>query len=193
MVKAVDPNALVLGPEEWGWSGYFYSGYDQQWSGAHNNYNRAQFPDRGANGGWDYMPWLLESNSSARHQHRRASARLFHAALLSAGEQRRWQRRSIPPPQLLRNRSTRQFWDTNYVDPSWINSVIMLIPRMKNWVDDVLSRHENRHHRIQLGRGSLISTARPRRRTFSAFSAAKDWIWPRAGPRPQPARPLTRR
>jgi hypothetical protein len=34
----------------------------------------------------------------------------------------------------LRNQSTRQFWDTNYVDPSWINSVIMLIPRMKNWV-----------------------------------------------------------
>ena len=26
------------------------------------------------------------------------------------------------------------FWDTNYVDPSWINNVIMLIPRMKSWV-----------------------------------------------------------
>ena len=35
---------------------------------------------------------------------------------------------------LLRNQSTRVFWDTNYVDPSWINSVIMLIPRMKTWV-----------------------------------------------------------
>ncbi len=38
--------------------------------------------------------------------------------------------------ELLRNQSTRQFWDTNYVDPSWINSVIMLIPRMKNWVSN---------------------------------------------------------
>ena len=27
-VKAIDPNALVLGPEEWGWPGYLYSGYD---------------------------------------------------------------------------------------------------------------------------------------------------------------------
>ena len=36
--------------------------------------------------------------------------------------------------ELLRNQSTRQFWDSNYVDPSWINSVIMLIPRMSNWV-----------------------------------------------------------
>ena len=59
MVKSNDPNALVLGPEEWGWSGYFYSGYDQQWSGAHNDYNPADYPDRGTNGGWDYMPWLL--------------------------------------------------------------------------------------------------------------------------------------
>jgi hypothetical protein len=41
--------------------------------------------------------------------------------------------------QLLRNESTRQFWDTNYVDQSWINTqptntILMLIPRMKNWV-----------------------------------------------------------
>jgi len=50
MVKALDPNALVLAPEEWGWSGYFFSGYDQQNPGNH---------DRGTNGGWDYCPWLL--------------------------------------------------------------------------------------------------------------------------------------
>ena len=47
VVKALDPNALVLAPEEWGWSGYFYSGYDQQNAGNH---------DRGTNGGWDYCP-----------------------------------------------------------------------------------------------------------------------------------------
>ena len=42
--------------------------------------------------------------------------------------------------QALRNRSTRQLWDTNYVDQSWIgqqaqNNIIMLIPRMRNWVN----------------------------------------------------------
>ena len=36
--------------------------------------------------------------------------------------------------QLLRNRSTRQLWDANYLDPSWISSIIKLIPRMKGWV-----------------------------------------------------------
>jgi hypothetical protein len=38
-----------------------------------------------------------------------------------------------PATALLRNQSTRVFWDTNYLDPSWINSIIMLIPRLKNW------------------------------------------------------------
>ena len=42
--------------------------------------------------------------------------------------------------QLLRNRSTRQLWDTNCVDQSWIgsqpaNNILMLIPRMRNWVN----------------------------------------------------------
>ena len=25
-IKAIDPTALVVGPEEWGWSGSFFSG-----------------------------------------------------------------------------------------------------------------------------------------------------------------------
>ena len=59
------PQRPGAGPEEWGWNGYFYSGYDQQWSGQHGNYNPADYPDRGTNGGWDYMPWLLNQF----HQH----------------------------------------------------------------------------------------------------------------------------
>src|SRR5580693_7483471 len=35
MIKGVDPTALIVGPEEWGWSGYFYSGYDQQYGSEH--------------------------------------------------------------------------------------------------------------------------------------------------------------
>ena len=37
MIKNRDPNALVVGPEEWGWSGYLYSGYDQ-WFAPNNNW-----------------------------------------------------------------------------------------------------------------------------------------------------------
>src|SRR5208283_4440544 len=55
-IKALDPTAKIVGPEEWGWSGYFYSGYDQQWAGPHNY---SSYPDRASHGNMDYLPWLL--------------------------------------------------------------------------------------------------------------------------------------
>ena len=55
-IKAVDPTALVVGPEEWGWSGFFYSGYDQQYGSTHG---WSVLPDRNSHGGADYLPWLL--------------------------------------------------------------------------------------------------------------------------------------
>lgn len=66
-IKAVDPSALIVGPEEWGWSGYLFSGYDQQWLQDHN-YNGT--PDRDQHGGKDYLPWLLDQI----HQKRRSPA-----------------------------------------------------------------------------------------------------------------------
>jgi hypothetical protein len=133
MVKGVDANALVLGPEEWGWPGYFYSGYDQQWSGAHGDYNPADYPDRATNGGWDYMPWLLNQ----LHQHDTSTGRrlLDYFTLHCYPQENGVGGTDVSAAtELVRNASTRQFWDSNYVDPSWINSVIMLIPRMQTWV-----------------------------------------------------------
>jgi hypothetical protein len=133
MVKSNDPNALVCGPEEWGWNGYLYSGYDQQWASQNNNWNPASFPDRNANGGMDYMPWLLNQ----LHQHdTNTGVRLLDYFTLHCYPQEGnvGNNATDAATVLLRNASTRQFWDPTYVDPSWINNVIMLIPRMKNWV-----------------------------------------------------------
>jgi hypothetical protein len=133
MVKAIDPNALVLGPEEWGWPGYLYSGYDWQWAGAHNDYTTSHFPDRGTNGGWDYGPWLLDQ---IRQHDTNTNQRLldfftYHIYPQGANESGN---DVSAATQLGRNRSTRALWDTNYVDASWINSIIRLIPRMRGWV-----------------------------------------------------------
>jgi hypothetical protein len=124
MVKSNDPNALVCGPEEWGWNGYLYSGYDQQNSG---------YTDRAANGGWDYMPWLL--NQIHQHDLGTGQRLLDYFTLHCYPQEGNVSGNAVDSTtELLRNQSTRVFWDTNYVDPSWINSIIMLIPRMKNWV-----------------------------------------------------------
>ena len=134
MVKGIDPNALVAGPEEWGWPGYLYSGYDQQWSGANTNYNPADYPDRQAHGGQDFGPWFL---SQVKQRDQAAGRRLLDVFTLhcypqegSVGDDAAIDTAT----ELLRNQSTRQLWDTNYVDPSWIDQVIALIPRMKSWV-----------------------------------------------------------
>jgi len=37
--------------------------------------------------------------------------------------------------QLRRNHSTRSLWDPNYVDESWINDRVQLVPRLKSWVN----------------------------------------------------------
>ena len=122
-VKAVDPTALVAGFEEWGWPAYFSSGYDQQHSGA---------TDRATNGGMDYLPWLLQQ---AHQREVSTGKRLLDLFTVHAYPQGGEYSGSLDSGmQALRNRSTRQLWDTNYVDQSWINDRVMLIPRMKAWV-----------------------------------------------------------
>jgi hypothetical protein len=130
LVKGMDTNALVIGPEEWGWSGYFYSGYDQQYGSLHN---WSSFPDRAAHGNQDYIPWLL---NQIHQRSTTAGKRLLDVFTLhyypQGGETSESDISSAT--QLLRNRSTRSLWDTNYTDTSWISSVVSLIPRMKQWV-----------------------------------------------------------
>jgi hypothetical protein len=132
VVKNLDPNAIVLGPEEWGWPGYLYSGFDWQWAGNHSDYTPSHFPDRSTNGGWDYGPWLLDQFRQREIATGRRLLDYFTYHIYPQGGD--GGNDVSTSTQLLRNRSTRSLWDTNYVDESWIGSVIKLIPRMKAWV-----------------------------------------------------------
>jgi hypothetical protein len=128
-IKDVDPSALVIGPEEWGWPGYLYSGYDQQQADANG---WTFFPDSHAHGDWLYVPWLLDQ---FRQNNASSGRRLLDVLSLhyypQAGEYS-WE--FDPRTQRLRNRSTRALWDPNYLEESWIADHVQLIPRMKNWV-----------------------------------------------------------
>jgi PKD repeat protein len=128
-IKAVDPSALVVGPEEWGWSGYILSGYDQQYGSAHG---WSFMPDRANHGGWDYLPWLLDQ----LHQNELATGKrlldIFTVHFYPQGGE--FSDDVSSAMQLRRNRSTRSLWDPNYVDETWINDRVQLIPRLRNWV-----------------------------------------------------------
>ena len=130
MIKSVDPTALVVGPEEWGWDGFRFSGYDQQYGAAHNY---SSFPDRAAHNNMDYVAYLLDQ----MHQYEVANGKrlldIFSLHFYPQGGE--FGNDTSTNMQLLRNRSTRGLWDPNYVNESWIGTQVQLIPRMKNWVN----------------------------------------------------------
>jgi hypothetical protein len=130
-VKSIDPNALVVAPEEWGWSGYLLSGYDQQWGSQTGQWGN--LPDRVAHGGWDYLPWLL----AKFHEHETRTGRklvdVFTVHYYPQGGE--YSNTVTTEMQLRRNRSTRSLWDPSYTDETWIADKVRLVPRLKEWVD----------------------------------------------------------
>ena len=128
-VKAADPSALVAGPEEWGWPGYFYSGADQAYRGTHGYQGS---PDKDAHGGMDAIPYLLDQihKNDIATGHRSLDVLSVHF-YPQGGE---FSEAADTQMTLLRNRSTRQLWDPNYVSESWIGDKVTLIPRIKTWV-----------------------------------------------------------
>lgn len=127
MVKGLDPGAQILGPEEWGWTNYYISGADaaaQDWGATYD--------------GLDAEAWLL----SQLRQHDAATGQrlLDYFTLHFYPQGGQFSDDVSTNMELLRNRSTRSLWDSNYVDESWIASTginggkVDLIDQMKNWV-----------------------------------------------------------
>jgi len=129
-VKAADPSAQVVGPEEWGWTGYILSGYDQQY-GAQNGWGIN--PDRTAHGGMDYLPWLLSQLKAHETQTGKRLLDIFTVHYYPQGGE--FSNDVSDAMKLRRNRSTRSLWDPNYTDETWIADKVRLVPRLKNWVD----------------------------------------------------------
>jgi Glycoside hydrolase family 44 len=128
MIKNQDANAQIVGPEEWGWGGYLYSGYDQWYAPTHN----WTYPDRAAHNNMDYMPWLLQQFKNYETQNGRRLLDVFTLHCYPQGGEGGDDVSTAI--QQKRNRSTRSLWDVNYTDESWINDKVKLIPRMKGWV-----------------------------------------------------------
>ncbi len=129
MVRSKDPGAVIFAPEEWGWSGYLYSGYDQQYGAAHGY---SSFPDRAGHGNQDAIPWLLDRWREADAKSGRRSIDVLSVHFYPQGGE--FGDDVSLAMQLRRNRSTRALWDPAYVDETWIQTQVRLIPRLKEWV-----------------------------------------------------------
>ena len=129
-VKDVDRDGLVIAPEEWGWTGYLLSGYDQQHGRARGS---SRVPDRTSHGGRAYLPWLLEELARAEQASGRRLLDVFSVHYYPQGGE--FSNDTSEAMQLRRNRSTRSLWDPTYVDETWIADTVMLVPRLRGWVD----------------------------------------------------------
>lgn len=125
LVKDVDPQAMVVAPEAEGWTGYQYSGFDQQIGEARGWHD---LPDHARQThGMALIPWLLDRWRAAGHPVDVVSVHFYP----QGGE---FSDDVSPAMQRRRNRSTRALWDPAYRDESWIAAPVALIPRLRGWV-----------------------------------------------------------
>jgi hypothetical protein len=122
-IRSLDPNAKIVGPEEWTWWAMFESGLDQKnGTGAGSDY--ATHSDT------YYYPWLLKQLYAYQQ-----SSGIKMLDVLSV--------HCYDDGGAAANIETRELWDPGYVDPGWegaggidINGGILeWIPLMKQWVN----------------------------------------------------------
>ena len=126
-VKAVDPSALITGPVSWGWTNYFFSPLD---AGNDNYGTRA---DYNAHHGEALLAWWL---AQIKKHDDAAGARtldLLDVHFYPQGGE--YGGGHGPKLSEKRLRSVRALWDPAYKDESWIGKPVMLIPRLRAWVD----------------------------------------------------------
>jgi hypothetical protein len=130
-VRALDPTATIIGPEEWGWLALFYSGFDQQ-------NGTGPGSDYATHNNTYYYPWLMQQLAS--YQQSTGTQLLDVLSVHYYPQDGSFSDNDSLAAQLIRNQSTRSLWDPNYVDQSWIatvgidNGIVDLIPNLKSWV-----------------------------------------------------------
>jgi hypothetical protein len=127
-IRQADPQAVIAGPAEWGWTGYLYSGRD----GAAGYTLR---PDRRAHDDQPLVEWYLRKLREHEQQTGVRVLDVFDLHFYPQAENVYGGRPTDSKTADLRLRSTRALWDPTYVDESWIKEAVRLLPRMKEWVD----------------------------------------------------------
>ncbi|XXF78096.1 glycoside hydrolase family 44 protein [Myxococcaceae bacterium GXIMD 01537] len=129
-VRAADPEAVLAGPAEWGWTNWFYSAADVA-PGVRGR------PDHQAHGRVPLLVWYLRQ---LRAHEERTGVRLLDVVDVHFYPQSRvgvgTGGATDPETNARRLRSTRALWDETYRDESWIADRVRLIPRLKEWISE---------------------------------------------------------
>ena len=140
-IRAVDPNAKILGPEEWGWYAMYRSGLDQAngIAGANSDYN--------THNQTYYYPWLLQQLAAYKQK---TGVQLIDVLTVHGYNTTPDGSDDSLAGQLLRNKETRILWDPNYQDPSWYGD-IGINGRVINWIPTLKAMVQQYCPGLQIG------------------------------------------
>jgi hypothetical protein len=124
-IHKADPNAKVVGPEEWMPVGTTDTGFDIQ---LRSTKGTATTDRTKETGGMDFLPWLLGKWKAAGHPVDVVTVHYYPQSNQYSDD-------VSEQMQLLRNRSTRALWDTGYHDIPWVPANTALIPSLRAMVD----------------------------------------------------------
>lgn len=133
-VKQADPSAKTLGPVGWGWLSMSLSGLDQETCNRLGGSCWSNPPDRAAHGGVPFADWYLGQMSAYEQANGVRILDYFDEHFYPQGSGVAFGNGNDSATNALRLRSTRALWDPSYVDESWINTPIALIPTMRSLV-----------------------------------------------------------
>ncbi len=117
-VRAIAPQAELLGPMTCCW--YFY------WNSA------AGEGDKAAHNNADFLPWFLHQVNA---HDRRAGTRSLDVLDIHFYPEGLYNDKADSKTAAQRLRATRSLWDGSYTDESWISQPIALIRRMRQIID----------------------------------------------------------
>jgi hypothetical protein len=129
-VRRADPGAQIAGPAEWGWLAYQYSAKDT----AAGVFLR---PDRRQHGDVPLLPWYLRK---LREHEQRTGVRILdivdvHFYPMGDGIKVGNVGGGTDPATAARRiRATRSLWDPTYLDESWINERMQVLPLLQQWI-----------------------------------------------------------
>lgn len=133
-VKQADPSAKTLGPVGWGWLSVSMSGSDQETCARLGGSCWSNPPDRAAHDGVPFADWYLGQMQAYEQAHGVRVLDYFDEHFYPQGTGVAFGNGDDPATNALRLRSTRALWDPSYVDESWINTPIALVPTMRSLV-----------------------------------------------------------
>ncbi len=141
VIRAADPAAKIVGPEEWSWWAMYASGFDQAngFSAANSDYN--------THNQTYYYPWLLQQLYAYKQQ---TGTQLLDVLTVHCYNGAPGSSDDSVSGQQYRNRETRILWDPTFQDPSWYGD-IGINGRVINWIPTLKAMVSQYYPGLEIG------------------------------------------